>query len=225
MRLLPAIAIALVLALLAGPVFCETQPSLPSPTYVVHIPSVRVAEMSPDEKYLAALVVHWPRGVPPTAELQVWDFRRGTLLQARSLPAPEARPGYPHGTTYLRCTSDGHLLAVYTGGNLLHVLRATDLEEVRAVQIQSHASINSFEVSPISHHLAVCLSGDVRVYDFDPTSNQSSKTFRVPLLPVSIPATGRVSVENYPSLSNSGHFVCANRAQNLEILSVPMAEK
>jgi uncharacterized protein with WD repeat len=249
MRLLSAIAMALVLARSAEPAFCETQPSLPSPTYVVHIPSLRVAEMSPDEKYLAALVVHWPKGVPQSAELQVWDFRRGTLLQAHSLPAPDAHPGYPHGTTYLRYTSDGQLLAVYTGGDLLHVLRATDLEGVRTVQIPVHASINAFEVSPTAHHVAVRMSGDVRVYDldsgeeirswrinqysefkawellqvhpqldgpglawrgdggalavsvadnppcfrgggtiyvFDPTSNQASKTIRVPLLPTSI---------------------------------------
>jgi len=270
----------------------------------------------------------------------------------------------------------------------LHVLRATDLEGVRTVQIQSHANINAFEVSPTGHRAAICMSGDIRVYDldsgeeirswrihpysefkmsellqvhsqvdrpglawrgdgaalamsvadnspcvrgggtiyiFDPTSNQGSKTFRVPLLSASIafgtgnnlyvasntcggyfthwtldlpifdsasgretgkisagtvgfrgyiaisankqmllahadrekttflpgfedslsitdeqwqvwdlsagklvltfPASGRVSVENYPSLSNSGHFVCANRAQDLEIFSVPMAEK
>jgi len=385
MRLLPAMAMALVLAGPPEPVFCQTQPNLPSPTYVVHIPSLRLAEMSPDEKYLAALVVHWPKGVPPTAELQVWDFRRGTLLQAHSLLAPEARPGYPHGTTYLRYTSDGQLLAVYTGGDLLHVLRATDLEEVRTVRIKLHANINAFEVSPTGHRVTVCMSGDIRVYDldsgqeirswrinpysefkvsellqvdsqldrpglawrgdggalaisvadnlrlrgggtiyiFDPTSNQASKTFRVPLLPASIafgtgnnlyvasntcggyfthwtldlpifdstsgretskipagrvgfrgymtisankqillahgdrekttfaggedslsiadeqwqvwdlsagklvlilPATSR-SAEDYPSLSNSGHFLCANRAQDLEIFSVPMAEK
>jgi len=378
MKLLPAIAMALVLARPAELVFCQTQPSLPAPTYVLHIPSLRVAEMSPDEKYLAALVVHWPKGVPPTAELQVWDFRRGTLLQAHSLPAPEARPGYPRGTTYLRYTSDGQLLAVYTGGGLLHVLRATDLQGVRTIQIQSHANINAFEVSPTGHRVTVCMPGEIRVYDldsgeeirvwridpaptgafvdrpglawrgdggalavsvadnspcmrgggtiyiFDPTSNQGLKTFRVPLLPASIvfgtgnslyvasntcggffahwtldlpifdstsgretgkipagrvgfrgyiaisenkqillahadrekttlagfenslsitdeqwqvwdlsagklvlafPAPGRVSVENYPSLSSSGHFVCAIRAQDLEIFSVPTAEK
>ena len=44
-------------------------------------------------------------------------------------------------------------------------------------------------------------------------------------LVLTFPANGRVSVEDYPSLSNSGHFVCANRAQDLEIFSVPMAEK
>lgn len=386
MRLLPAIALTLVLARLAEPVSCETQPSLPSPTYTVHIPSLRVAEISPDEKYLAALVVHWPKGVSPTAELQLWDFRRGTLLQARGLTAPEARPGYPHGTTYLRYTSDGQLLVVYTGGDLLHVLRTTNLE-VRTVQIQSHANIDAFEVSPTDHRVAVCMSGDLRVYDldsgeqirrwrinpysefkmseltqvhsqldrpglawrgdggalaisvadnapclrgggtiyiFDPASNQALKTFRVPLLSASIafgtgnnlyvasntcggyfthwtldlpifdsasgretgkipagrvgfrgymaisvnkqillahadrekttlagfedslgitdeqwqvwdlssrkllltfPARGRVSVEGHPSLSNSGHLVCANRAQDLEIFSVPVAEK
>jgi WD40 repeat protein len=387
MRLLLAIALALVLARPVEPVFRETQPSLPSPTYVLHIPSLRIAEMSPDEKYLAALVVHLPRGVPPTAELQEWDFGCGTRLQAHSLPAPEPRSGYPRGTTYLRYTSDGQLLVVYTGRDLLHVLRASDLEEVRAVEIPSHANINAFEVSPTDHRVAVCMSGDIRVYDldsgeeirswrikpvsefrvsellqvhsrpdrpglawrgdgavlavsvpdnspclrgggtiylFDSTSNQGLKTFRVPLSPSSIafgtgntlyvasdtcggffthwtldlpiydsvsgqetgripagkvgfrgyiaisankqillahsdrekitfagfeeslsvtdeqwqvwdlsagklvlsfPATAHMSVENYPFLSNSGHFVCANRAQDLEIFSVPAAEK
>jgi hypothetical protein len=387
MRLLSAIVMALVLAQTAEPVFYDTQPNLPSPTYVVQIPSLRVARMSPDEKYLAALVVHWPRGVPPTAELQVWDFRRGTMLRSRGLPAPQPRPGSPRGTTYLRYTSDGQLLAVYTGGDFLHVLRATDLEEVRTVQIPSHAVINAFEVSPTVHLVAVCMPGDIRVYDldsgeeirnwrlnpdsefrmsqllqvhsdfdrpglawradggvlavsvadnssclrgggaihiFDPTSNRGFKTFRVPLLPASIafgtgnnlyvasktcggffthwtldlpiydsvsgretrripagkvgfrgyitisankqillahadrekttvagfedtlsitdeqwqvwdlsaervilsfPATAHVSVENYPFLSNSGHFMCAKQSQNLEIFSVPMAEK
>jgi len=42
---------------------------------------------------------------------------------------------------------------------------------------------------------------------------------------LTLPAHGRGSVEDYPSLSNSGHLVCANRAQDLEIFSVPMAEK
>jgi hypothetical protein len=378
---------ALVLAQNGTRLFRETQSGFPLPAYVLHIPGLQVAEMSPDEKYLTALVVHWPNGVPPTAELQVWDFRRGALLQTRSLPAPEARPGYPHGTTNLRHTSDGQLVAVYTGGDLLHVLRVTDLEEVQTVQIQSHANINAFEVSPTSHRIAMCMSGDVRVYDldsgeeirswkitshsefkmpellqvhwqldtaglawrgdggalaisvadnppclrgggtiyiFDITSNQGPKTFRVPLLSASVafgtgnnlyvasntcggylthwtldlpifdsasgrekgkiqagrvgfrgymaisankqillahadrekttfaggedslsitdeqwqvwdlsagklvlilPVTGRVSVGNYPSLSYSGHFVCADRAQDLEIYALPMAEK
>jgi len=176
MRLLPAIAMALVLARPAEPVFCETQPSLPSPTYTVHIPSLRVAEISPDEKYLAALVVHWPKGVSPTAELQLWDFRRGTLLQAHSLPAPEARPGYPRGTTYLRYTSDGQLLAVYTGGDVLQVLRTTDLE-ARTIQIRSHANIDAFEVSPTDHRVAVCMSGDLRVYDLD--SGEEIQSWRI----------------------------------------------
>jgi hypothetical protein len=387
MRLLSTIAIALVLARTAEPVFYDQQPNLPSPTYVIQIPSLRVVRMSPDEKYLAALVVHWPNGAPPTAELQLWDFRRGTMLRSRGLPAPQPRPGYPRGTTYLRYTSDGQLLAVYTGGDSLHVLRATDLEAVRTVHIQSHASINAFEISPTGHRAAVCMSGDIRVYDldsgeeiqswrinpsaefrisellqvhsqldrpglawrgdggalavsvadnapclrgggtiyvFDPTSNQGLKTFRVPLLPASIafgtgnslyvasntcggyfthwtldlaifdstsgretgkipagrvgfrgymaismnkqillahadrerttvagfedtlsitdeqwqvwdlsalklvlafPVIGRESIANYPSLSDSGHFLCVNRAQDLEIFSVPLAEK
>jgi hypothetical protein len=177
MRLLPAIAMALVLARPAEPVFCETQPNLPSPTFVLHIPSLRVAEMSPDEKYLAAIVVHWSNGVPLTAELQLWDFRRGTLLQAHSLPVPEARPEYPRGTSYLHYTSDGQLLAVYTGGDLLHVLRATDLQDVRTVAVQSHANINAFEVSPTGHRVAMCMSREIRVYDLD--SGEEIQSWRI----------------------------------------------
>ena len=387
MRLLPAMAMALVLARPAGPVFRDTQASPPSPTYAVHIPALRIAQMSPDEKYLAALVVHWPRGAPPSAELQVWDIRRHTLLQAHSLPAPESRPGHPHGTTYLRYTSDGQLLIVYTGRDSLHVLRASDLEEVRRVQIPAHADINGFEVSPTGHRVALCMSGDIRIYHldsgeeirswrinpvsefrisellqvhsrpdkpglawrgdgavlavsvpdnspclrgggtiylFDFTSNQGPKTFRVPLSPSSIalgtgnalyvasdtcggffahwtldlpiydsvsgretgkipagkvgfrgyiaisankqmllahadrekttfagfeeslditdeqwqvwelsagklvwsfPATAHESMEKYPFLSSTGHFLCVNRAEDLEIFTVPMPEK
>jgi hypothetical protein len=123
--------------------------------------------MAPDEKYLAALVEHRPKDVPPSAELQVWDFRQGTLLQAHGLPAPEQRRGYPHGIAYLHYTSDGQLLIVYTGRDLLHVLRTADLEEMRTVQIPSHANINAFEVSPIAHHIAVRMAGDLRVYNLD----------------------------------------------------------
>ena len=167
MKRLLATAMALVLTQPAVPLFRQTQPSLPSPNYVVRIPGLRVAQMSPDEQHLAALVVHWPKDVPPTAELQVWDFRRDKLLRTQNLPPPEPRPGYPRGKAFLRCTSDGQLLAVYTGGDLLHVLRFSDLEEVQTVQIPSHANISAFEVSPVGHRMAICMSGDVRVYNLD----------------------------------------------------------
>ena len=54
-----------------GRCFPERQPRLPAPTYVIRIPSLRAAEMSPDEEYMAVLVMHSrQRG----AELQVWNF-------------------------------------------------------------------------------------------------------------------------------------------------------
>jgi hypothetical protein len=343
--------------------------------------------MSPDEQYLAALVVHRPKDVPPTAELQVWDFRRSALLQAHKLPTPEPIPGYAYGKTYLRYTSDSQLLAVYIGGNLLHVLRVADAEEMRTVQIPLHGNISALEVSPTAHRVAIRMSGDIRLYDldsgneirswllnqksefkisellqvhpqldgpglawradagalavsvadnlpclrgggtiyiFDLTSTQVSKSFRVPLLPASIafgtgndlyvasntcggyfthwtldlaifdstsgrevgkipsgnvgfrgymaisgnkqillahadrekttfagfedslsitdeqwqvwdlragrlvltfPVASQGAARNYPSLSDSGRFVYANRAESLEIFSVPLAEK
>jgi WD40 repeat protein len=171
MRLLQAIALSLLLVRPTEPLFCETQPTLPSPTYVIHIPSLRVAEMSPDEKYLAALVMRW-HGVPPSAELQVWDFRRGTLLQTHRLPDPETRSEaeqseYQLGVTRLRYTSDGQLLVVSMSRGLLHVLRTADLEEAQTIDIPAHTKIHTFEVSPTAHHVAVRISDDVFLYDLD----------------------------------------------------------
>lgn len=167
MELFGFVAIALVSVRPANLLFCETRPSLPSPAYLVHIHGLRASTMSPDEKYLAAFVVERLKGAPPIAEVQLWDFRSGNVVQAHSLPAEELRPKYPEIRTYIRYTSDGQLLAVYTGWDVLHVLRASDLEEVRTIQIHSRANGTAFEVSPTGHRAAVRMSGDVRVYDLD----------------------------------------------------------
>jgi WD40 repeat protein len=172
MRLFLAVAIALVLAQPWNPLFCETPSGFPSPAYVLHIPGLLVAEMSPEEEYLIALVMRWPKGDPPTAELQVWDFRKGTLLQIHSLPTPETsspalQSEWQLGITALRYTSDGQLLVVSMSRGLVHVLRTADLEEIRTINVPLHAKIHTFEVSPAAHQVAVRVSDDVLLYDLD----------------------------------------------------------
>jgi WD40 repeat protein len=162
MKLLHIIAIALVSVQPADLIFCETPSTLPSPTYVVHIEGLRAAMMSPDEKYLTVFVVEGAG-----AEVQVWDFLCGSLVQAHPLPAPEPGPKYHKPINYVRYTSDGELLAVYTGGDLLYVLRARDLDEVRTITIHPRTNVTALEVSPTGHRLAVRMAGDVRVLDLD----------------------------------------------------------
>jgi len=162
MKLPRIVAIAVVSAARSGLIFCQTQPTLPSAAYVVHIENVRATAMSPDEKYLAVFVVK-----DAGAEVQVWNFLSGILVQAHSLPTPELRPKYPEPTNYVRYTSDGELLAVYTGEEQLHILRVRDLDEMRAPLIQPRTDVTAFEVSPTDHRVAVRMSGEVRVYDLD----------------------------------------------------------
>lgn len=162
---------ALVLAQCGNPLR-ETQSGFPSAAYVLHIPGLQVAEMSPEEEYVIALVMRWPKGVPPSAELQVWDFRKGTLLQTRRLPTPETgsedlQSEWQLGITSLRYTSDGQLLVVTMSRGQLHVLRTADLEEIQTIHVPSHAKIHAFEVSPAAHQVAVRVSDDVLLYDLD----------------------------------------------------------
>ena len=145
----------------------DTQLKTPSPAYVVHIPGLWAIEMSPDEKYLAAFVVRKLNGATPTAQVQLWDFRSGILVQTHTLPVPEPTPGYQWGRIYVRFTSDGKLLVLYTGGDSLHVLSTANLEEVRTAQFHLQTNIDGVEVSPTAHLVAVRKSGDVRVYDLD----------------------------------------------------------
>jgi WD40 repeat protein len=170
MKLLPIVAATVLSVASANLLFCGTQAGEPAPTHVVHIPSVRTSTMSPDEKWLAVIVVHQPRGASPTAELQVWDFRANSLVQSRSLPVPEEpsqrwRPFT--GDARVAYTSDGQLLAVQCGGDALRVLRASDLEEVRTIALLHPVSINAIEVSPTAHRVAIRMLGDLHVYDLD----------------------------------------------------------
>jgi WD40 repeat protein len=121
------------------------------------------------------------KGASPTAEAQIWDFRSGNLVHAHGLPLPESRSRYRQLTTYVRYTSDGQLLAMYTGGDLIHVLRANDLDQLRTIQIGSQADITAFEVSPTAHRVAFRMSGDVRVYDLD--SGEELRIWRIQELP------------------------------------------
>jgi WD40 repeat protein len=140
----------------------QTQTSVPVPSYTLHIPGVRSTVMSREEKYLAALVVK--NGF---AEVEVWDFRSGSLLKARALPAPQPGQEYRNGAGYVRYTSDDQFLAAYPGGDLLYLLRASGLEQIRTIKIQSQLNVTDLEVSPSGHRLAVRMSGDISLYDLD----------------------------------------------------------
>lgn len=161
MRLRWVLAIALTLVtpkLLIG----QTQTSVSVPAYTLHIPGVRSTAMSREEKHLAALVIK--HGF---AEVEVWDFRSGSLLRAHGLPAPQPGQGYGNGTGYVRYTSDDQFLAAYPGGDWLYVLRASDLEQVRTIKIQPQLNVTDLEVSPSGHRLAMRMSGDISLYDLD----------------------------------------------------------
>lgn len=145
----------------------QPQPSQPTPSYSVHIHGLRAVEMSPDEKYLAAFVVQRSKDAPSTAEVQVWDFRSGLLVRSHGLPASASRGRFAEPVRHIHYTNDGALLIVCAGDRVLHVLSAADLAEVRTIQVNSHANIDTFEVSPAAHHLAVRMAGNVRVYDLD----------------------------------------------------------
>jgi WD40 repeat protein len=162
MKLVWVIAIALIFVPPAQQLFCQTQPSIPFPAYTVQISGVCTTAMSPDEKYLAALAV---KGA--LAEVQLWDFRSGRLTQSHSLSALEPRSTCPEQTTYLRYTGDGQLLAAYPGGDLLHILQASNLEEIRRIRIRSRSNVTGLVVSPNSRRLAIRMFGDVGIYDLD----------------------------------------------------------
>lgn len=161
MRLRWVIAIALT-SVSPRPLIGQTQTSVSVPAYTLHIPSVRSTAISRDEKYLAALVVK-----QSFAEVEVWDFRSGSLLRAHDLPAPQPDQGYGNGTGYVCYTSDDKFLAAYPGGDFLYLLRASDLEQMRTIKIQSQLNVTDLEMSPSGHRLAIRISGDISLYDLD----------------------------------------------------------
>jgi WD40 repeat protein len=149
--------------------------SAPSPAYDLQISGLRTAEISPNEKWLAALVTQTPKATTPSVVVQIWDFRNGTFVQNRDLDGPtHVTPGE---TGYIRYSGDGNLLAVYMGAGVVHVLGADDLKEMRKIQLDSASDeITGFEISPAAHILALRRStrhggGDVLIYDLD-TGNE-----------------------------------------------------
>jgi len=129
---------------------------------LVHILGLSTATISPDERYLAALIKS-----DVGAEVQVWDFRSGNQLLAHALPVPQGRPIGPQPPTYIRYTNDGQLLAVYLSGDMFFVLRASDLSVVRTIRIKPDPNPTGLETSPADHRVAIRISGEVRIYDLD----------------------------------------------------------
>jgi WD40 repeat protein len=169
MKLSPVPLIVLTALWSTDLLFSGTQPppGQPTPAYSVHIHGVRAVEMSPDEKYLAAFIVQRSRDAPSTAEVQVWDFRSGVRVRSHDLPASAFRSGSAEPIGHIHYTSDGALLIVCVGDRVLHVFNAADLAQVRTIEVNSRANIDAFEASPLAHHVAVRMAGNVRVYDLD----------------------------------------------------------
>jgi hypothetical protein len=145
-------------------------PNSPSPSYTVHIVGLREAEISPDDRWMTALVLKAPKTVVPTVEVQVWDFRNAALVRNRELEtAARVEPGEAE---YVRYTRDGSLLAAYAGDGVIHILSANDLQELRKIQLDSLSSaIAGLEISATAHVLAVRRvfgrGGDLRIYDLN----------------------------------------------------------
>jgi hypothetical protein len=167
MKSAATVAITILAAALAVPAIGGGQQSVPTPAYLVHIPGVWAAEMSPDEKVMAAIIVRLPRGVVTATQIQLWDIRTDTLIRSRDFPIPAANAHQLIRGMSVRYTSDGQLLILHTDGKSLHVLRANDLEELRTLQFPSGGEITALELSPTEHQIAVRRSGDVSVFDLD----------------------------------------------------------
>jgi hypothetical protein len=170
----------------AIPIFClfsgrplhpQAQGGQPSAPYILSIPDSSSADLSPDGTHLAVVV----RRIVPTGqqhtrvhvqEIQIWDFRKGSILVRKELGGQQATIG--SGPSYIRFTSDGALLAVYTGGNIIRVLRSDDLQQIRSIHIElpppspsapgipvsfgdEETRVTSFETSPKGHWVALRL--------------------------------------------------------------------
>jgi WD40 repeat protein len=116
-------------------------------------------------------------------EVQIWDFRKGSILVRKELGGQHATLG--SGSSYIRFTNDGALLAVYTGGNIIRVLRSVDLQQIRLIHIElpppsssmreapvgfddKETRVTSFETSPKGHFVALRLYRGTRVRRLGP---------------------------------------------------------
>ncbi len=151
--------------------------------------------MSPDERSLAVIAIHRARDAAPSAELQVWDFRGGSILRSRSLTVPALQPRQPVPSMRLQYTSDGELLVLHSGGETVQVLRSSDLEQLREMHT---GAVSALEVAPSDHRMAVRGGGRVRIYDLD--SGEPLWTWSVP---AGLKST-RLSVHARPRLDGPG---------------------
>ena len=142
----------------------------PPAIFEMRIAGLRAAEIAPDEQQVATLAFRIAKPGTVPAEIQIWDFRKRTLVRTRRFEV--SIPSMVFSTSHLRYSADGLLLAVYAGVGTIHVFRSSDLQELNQIPLElSSAQLSGFEISPSSHILAVRRSfdrgGDVRIYDLD----------------------------------------------------------
>lgn len=141
----------------------------PSAVRTIQIPGRRAVDMSAKEDQLAVIARKTPQDGKSENELQIWNLSDLTLLQRREFNYEPVNN--PHAA-FIRFTSDSTLLVIYFGTGTIHVLRTSDLSELTAIHLDStETSFNGFEVSPISHLLAIhrtfLREGKAEIFDLD----------------------------------------------------------
>lgn len=187
------IAVALVLLHCSKLAFCQAESTSLGQPFAIRIPGLLTAAMSPDEKHLAALVRN-----TATTQVQVWDISSGS--KAQSLGLTDARPGRGERqpSTHIQYTDDGQLLVADASGDVVYVLRTSDLSQVRTIKM-STSNVSAFEVSPAGHRVAVQESTGVRVYDLD--SGEQVRSWSINLSP-EFQSTSLLRV--HPQFSSAG---------------------
>lgn len=142
------------------------------------------AALSPDGRYLAVEVERSTgsgevslANVQLFEDIQIWDFREQKLLARRTLSNRNGATPLITEERYVRYGGGGQTLVVYDG-NVLHVLHADTLEEIRRIDLglpppsrESH--LDDLEIDEKSGRVAALISwglgqgGAVHVYDLD----------------------------------------------------------
>lgn len=143
------------------------------PVFEMGFSGLRAADFAPNEQQVATLAFPLANSGTVRVEIQIWDFRRQTLVQSGHFEV--SIPSMALEDSQVRYSTDGLLLAVYAGGGTVHVFRSSDLQELTQIPLElSSAQLSGFEISPSSHILAVRRSfggaargGDLRIYDLD----------------------------------------------------------
>ncbi len=103
--------------------------------YTLHVPGQWGADISPDGRIVAVAVQRKDAASGETSvDAELWDFRRGTRERQRSLSRRPLIALTSAEWGQVRFTSDGKSLLIYDG-ELLHILRADTLEELRRVDL------------------------------------------------------------------------------------------